>query len=157
MSHSPYEIVFWDRFEFPVSPEALWSDLERTDLYAGWWRWMRDLQVDGDWPEEGSALVFRAQAPIPYPLHLRTESVHSERPRVLEVRVSGGLQGRGRLELLEAAGSTIAEVTWRVEVASTRLRPVIRAARPILVAAQHWAVRVALRGFRSHLAEHRSG
>lgn len=152
---SPYEIGFRDSFWFPATPNDLWADLTRTDLYPRWWRWMRAIEVEGDWPRAGSALSFRVVAPIPYPMRLRTEVVRADEPTVLEVRVTGSLQGRGGLRFAAEAPGTRATVTWNVEIASARLRPVIHLARPVLVRAQHWAVRVALRGFRAHLERSR--
>lgn len=151
MPGSPYRIAFEGSFAFPIPPERLWAALERTEDYPRWWRWMRDIEVTGDWPEEGSTLTFNVAAPIPYRLRLTVTVEEEASPRSVKAQVEGSLTGEGGLDLEPTSEGTNAQVGWDVEVTSRALRPMIGIARPILVRAQHWAVTVALRGFRRHL------
>ena len=112
---------------------------------------MRDIEVTGAWPEEGSTLTFNVAAPIPYRLRLTVTVEDEDPPRSVHARVEGSLAGEGSLELEPASEGTAARAEWDVEVTSRALRPMIGIVRPVLVKAQHWAVRVALRGFRRHL------
>lgn len=153
MEGSSFQISFRGSYRFDAPPEALWEALGRTDLYSSWWRWMRRVEVAGRVPERGSEVTFAVLAPIPYRLRMGVLVTEAEHPRVIEARIDGDLTGGGRLHLHRSRNGTTVDVAWDVEVARRSLRAAIHVARPLLVRAQHWAVGVALRGFRRYLAE----
>lgn len=153
MDGSARGISFEDTYEFAAAPQEMWQALGRTDLYPSWWKWMRDVHVEGRVPESRSVVAFRIFAPIPYRMRLSVEVTEADQPHRIEARIAGDLSGRGRLVFEPSGGGTTVQVGWDVEVANQTLRSLIRVSRPLLIRAQHWAVGVALRGFRRYLTE----
>ena len=143
------------RFETTVTFTAprpfVWDALKKVELFETWWEWMRDVRLEGEALTEGSTISFTIDPPIPYRMDVVVDVVAAVEGSSLEGRVTGDLDGRASLRLAGDGASTDATVGWDVEITSPVIRPVIRIARPVLVRAQTWAVRVALRGFRDHL------
>lgn len=153
MDSGSYQVSFEGYYRFEASPEELWEALGRSDLYTRWFRWMRDVEVAGSVPERGSSVSFKVFAPIPYRIRLRVEVVSAVRPKRVHASVEGDLRGRASLALETEGTGSVVRVKWDVVVVGRALRPAMRVARPLLLRAQHWAVDVALRGFRRHLSE----
>ena len=153
MSHSRYGVSFRDTFYFEATPEELWRALQRTDRFESWWQWMKDVELSGSALAPGSVISFRIDPPGPYELSIYVGVTSSTPARSLEGDVGGDLHGRARLDLSPEGTGTSAKVAWDLELANRAIRAVIWIARPVLLRAQHWAVEVALNGFRRHLAD----
>ncbi len=102
---------------------------------------------------EGSSIAFTIDPPIPYHLEIAVFVTEADEGRFLRGQVNGDLAGDARFELSGDDSSSEVRVAWDVEIKSHVIRPVILIARPVLIRAQHWAVEVALRGFRRYLRE----
>ncbi|MDQ4144296.1 MAG: hypothetical protein M3198_11240 [Actinomycetota bacterium] len=150
---NPHLFEFNGTFELPLTVEETWDELERTDQYETWWPWMRKLEVVGDPLDPGTTFSFLIVAPIPFTMRLKAEVTRAQPPCKIEAAVSGDLTGKASMTF-ERAGSrqVTATIWWEVEVTRSSLRSVARATRPILLWGQRWAVDIALRGFRRHLA-----
>lgn len=137
---------------FEAPPDVLWEELERVDMFERWWPWMKDVRLEGDPLTPGSVISFAVDPPVPYRMDIRVEVTKAQPGRFLEGSVSLDLLGTATLRFEPIAEHTSVRVRWDVELANRRIRAGIFIARPILLWAQRWAVEVALRGFRAHLA-----
>lgn len=138
---------------FNAPPDVIWTSLTRTDLFEGWWAWIRDVELDGEPLTEGSTISFTIDPPIPYRMKIAVFVTEAESGRFLRGRVTGDLDGDATFELDGNDASSRVRVAWNVHIKSPVIRPVIVIARPVLLRAQTWAVDVALRGFRRYLAQ----
>jgi hypothetical protein len=115
-------------------------DLERYPLW-----WPQVLAVASLGPDTARVLC---RSRLPYTLDLVLDAV-SRTPPVLEVALSGDLEGWVRWELAEAGGGT--RTTFRQQVtAGGALGVAARALRPVL----EWNHRQMMRGARAGLARH---
>ncbi len=112
---------------------------------------MRNVQLEGEALSPGSTISFGIDPPVPFKMTVRVTVTDSRAAEWIEGDVSGDLSGRARLELHDEPPGALCVVTWDVEIANRGIRRVIHVARPILIWAQHWAVEIALHGFREHL------
>ncbi|MEA2434981.1 MAG: hypothetical protein QOG54_2438 [Actinomycetota bacterium] len=151
---SKYDVSYSGEFDFDdVSPDDLWDALSRVDLFKTWWPWIKDIHLEGEALELGSALTFTIDPPIPYRMRVTVDVVESVDGRYLRGDVSGDLHGTGSLRFDESPLGSDVTTEWKVEVSNPAIKAVIRLARPLLLYAQRWAVEVSLRGFRRYLAE----
>jgi polyketide cyclase/dehydrase/lipid transport protein len=154
---SKYDVSYSGSFDFDdVSPEELWTALSRVDLFHTWWPWIKDIHLEGEALELGSALTFTIDPPIPYKLRVTVDVVESDEDSYLRGDVSGDLHGTGSLRFEEFSGGSEVTTDWNVVVSNPAIKAVIFLARPLLLYAQRWAVEVSLRGFRRYLAERES-
>lgn len=112
---------------------------------------MRDVHLEGEALTPGSSISFGIDPPVPFKMTISVAVTDSEAPRRIEGDVSGDLSGTARLELRDEPPGAVCTVAWDVEIAARGIRRVIHVARPVLLWAQHWAVEIALHGFRDHL------
>lgn len=121
------------RFELTVEPEIVWSALERTDLYVGWWSWLHTLEGGGLRAGETARCVVRA--PLPYSLRF---DVHVEEvvpmTRVV-TRIDGDLVGPAQLDITRLDKGCEARLVWELELQDPVLRPLAVVTRP----AMQWA------------------
>lgn len=78
-------------------PSALWSVLERPDLYGEWVVGTSGSRgADGQWPEVGSSIEYTVRVG-PKEFSGRTVVRRLERPSVLELEAHSGLLGSARI------------------------------------------------------------
>jgi hypothetical protein len=119
-------------WSFAVAPDELWTTLEQTDQYRGWWPWLRGFHVDGDAFVGGSIAHLVIQAPLPYQLRCTIHVDEAVTARTLVTRVTGDLEGPARLELRATPNGSEARLAWTLDVRSSLLRPLASVARPAL-------------------------
>lgn len=148
----PYEMGAAGSFAFPVPPEALWDDVARFDRFEGWWRWLRDLRVDGDGLRGGTVLRGVVVPPVPYRLEVTIELTRCERPHAIDAEVRGSLHGPARLRIARSDGGSRVTVGWRLEMCKPAMRAAAVAAYPLLRWGHDEVVARAVAGYRRHLA-----
>jgi len=107
--------------------EAIW-DCER---WPAWWRGVESVRTleGGDEEGVGSLGRFVWRSRLPYRVEFETRIVRVERPFLMEGRVDGELEGRGRWRLFEEHGVTAVTYDWSVRTTApwmNRLAPVLR-------------------------------
>lgn len=148
---SPFDVSYRGTHDFDAVPEDLWDELAHVERFERWWPWMRDVRLEGEALQPGSAISFRVVPPVRFRMQVRVDVTDSLRPDFIEGAVSGDLSGTARMDLRPRAGGGRCHVSWDVEIADPKVRRIIHAARPVLLWAQRWAVEIALHGFRSYL------
>ncbi|HJR45079.1 MAG TPA: hypothetical protein VJ927_05690 [Actinomycetota bacterium] len=149
---SPYDVSYRGVHLFEASPDELWEELARVERFESWWPWMRDVRLQGEALTPGSVISFRVDPPVPFEMDVRVSVSGASPGAWIEGEVSGDLMGTARLEFEPSGADAVATVSWDVEVANAMFRRAIHVLRPVLVWAQRWAVEIALKGFRDHLA-----
>jgi hypothetical protein len=132
----------------------LWEALNDTQRYPEWWPWLRSFDAAGLRPGTGAACAVRG--PLPYTLEFR---VHVERVvagRSIDTCVTGDLEGPARLEIGGTDESSMARLTWSVELRVPLLSAASRVARPVLVWAHDRVVSTGVEQFREHALAPRS-
>ncbi|MEE4542936.1 SRPBCC family protein [Streptomyces sp. V4-01] len=110
----------WSHYRFrsawhlDAPPEAVYGVLERPDRYPEWWPQVREVRQT-----DGTSGVLRFRSLLPYDLTVTARSVrHDPRLRVLEVAMTGDLEGWVRWTVLAAepaaAGSPPATARTRL-------------------------------------------
>ena len=169
------------RFTFPVTPLELWSAIERIDQFERWWSWLGDLQLDGDGLRAGSVLRGTVAPPVPYRMRVAVELGRCEPGELIDAAVTGDLAGEARLRLepagrgtldgnplsgesarsgtgaAEPVSSTVAEVTWSLEMKQLPMRVAARFAYPLLRWGHDRVVEATVAGFRRQLASRPTG
>jgi uncharacterized protein YndB with AHSA1/START domain len=150
---SPYDVAFTGTYEFDAPPDYLWESLTRIELFEQWWPWMRDVSLEGKALTTGSAISFRIDPPVPYVLRITVHVDDAVEGQSLKGTITGDLTGTATLVFEPSGTHTRATVGWDLEIANRPIRAAIRVARPLLLWAEKWAVKIALGGFRRYLRE----
>lgn len=131
---------------FPVAPAELWGALSRTDRFQEWWPWLRTFESDG-LVEAGVAHCV-VRAPVPYSLRFDVTVVEVVPQRLVDTRVSGGLEGPARLEVTAHPHGSEARLSWELELREPLLRAASQVARPVMEWGHNWVVDSGVRQFR---------
>ncbi len=151
MVASPFDVSYSGAHRFDASAEDLWRELSQVHRFESWWPWMRDVHLEGEALTPGSTISFGIDPPVPFKMTISVAVTDAKAPEWIVGEVSGDLSGIARLELRDDLPGAVCTVAWDVEIANRGIRRVIHVARPVLLWAQHWAVEIALHGFRDHL------
>ncbi|MFE3251250.1 SRPBCC family protein [Streptomyces sp. NPDC059209] len=134
------------RLDFP--PDVVFGVLERAGEYPDWWPQVREVT-----PVDERTGTARFRSVIPYDLVVRArESRNDPRARVLEIGMTGDLEGWARWTLSARGGGTHALYEQEVVVNKPLLRRLAVAGRPFFVANHALMMRAGWRGLRKVLA-----
>jgi len=147
---SPYVIEYHGVFRFPVPPDAMWAELERMDLFGGWWRWLRDFH-HGQGLRPGSVLHGTVVPPLPYRMRLRVVLEECVPPSRIDAAVHGDLEGDAHLVLEPFGSGTQATVSWTFEMKQPSMTLAALVAHPLLRWGHDRVVDATASGFRRHL------
>ncbi|WP_431982023.1 SRPBCC family protein [Streptomyces qinglanensis] len=137
------------RAVWPVAapPSRVYAALERIEAYPAWWPQVRGFTRTG---EDSGVLHIRAA--LPYRLSI---GLHAGRrdpaAGILDVGMSGDLEGRARWTVRPADGGSVALFTQDVEMGKRPLRLLAVPARPLFVANHRLMMRGGLHGLRALL------
>lgn len=134
------------RLDFP--PDVVFGVLERAGEYPDWWPQVREVT-----PVDERTGTARFRSVIPYDLVVRArERRNDPRARVLEIGMTGDLEGWARWTLRARGGGTHALYEQEVVVNKPLLRRLAVAGRPFFVANHALMMRAGRRGLRKVLA-----
>jgi hypothetical protein len=135
------------------TPEEVSRALEDIGGYPRWWPEVRAVdRIDDD------TVRIVARSFLPYSLTFEaTDSRHDDQAGVLEVRLSGDLEGFSRWTLRAEAGGTRATFEEEVITRKTSLRRLAAVARPFFRLNHSLMMRNGWRGLRVYLAGYRAG
>jgi hypothetical protein len=144
----PAPFRYDERFSLAVTPEGLWSALERTDRYVDWWSWLQVFECDG--LQSGDVARCVVRAPLPYSLRFTVHVDEVVTPERIVTHVDGDLVGPARLEILSRPDGCEARLAWELELRDPVLRPLATLTRPAMQWAHDRVVQVGLVEFRRH-------
>ena len=138
---SDYDFLTRWRFQAPL--EAVWAQLAAPEDWPAWWRGVErvDLLEKGDTDDIGSLRRYTWKSKLPYRLAFEMRSTRIEKPRLMEGRAQGELEGMGRWELREEEGWTAVDYHWQVRATKAWMR----ALAPLLKPAFAWNHDVVMR------------
>ena len=151
MVGSPYVFDYQGRFNFPASPEEVWSAIEHVERFESWWGWLRELRVEGEGLAAGSVLHGVVAPPLPYRMRIRVVMESCAPPSRIDASVHGDLVGHARLVLEPDGEGTRASVVWTIEMMQRPMRMAARVAGPLLRWGHDRVVDATVAGFRRHL------
>ncbi|MFG2332060.1 SRPBCC family protein [Streptomyces sp. NPDC048604] len=143
----------WCRYRFrsvwqlAAPPDAVFAVLERAEEYPRWWPQVREVTAVDD--STGTA---RFRSFLPYELVV-TAVARRRDPEagILEIGMSGDLDGWARWTLTEHDGGTRAEFEQEVEVRSRLMRLLAVPGRPVFRFNHALMMRGGRRGLAAHL------
>jgi hypothetical protein len=116
-----------------TSPERAWEAIEDVRAWPGWWRGVERVEVldPGDDRSIGSRHRVTWRSRVPYPLTFDFEVARVDRPRLMEGRAAGDLEGAGSWRLFEHDGVTAVVYDWDVATTRRWMNLVGPVARPV--------------------------
>jgi hypothetical protein len=147
----PYVIAYEGAFDFPLSPDELWDELEHVDRFDSFLLWLSDFRLDGDGLKAGSTLYGVISPPLPYRMRLRVDLDDCQRPSFVRASVHGDLEGDASLVLLPRDGGTRVTAAWTVEMMQRSMRAAARIAYPLLSWGHDRVVEATVGAFRRQL------
>ncbi|MET4924158.1 SRPBCC family protein [Streptomyces sp. PSRA5] len=143
-----YHYRFRSVWELDAAPDIVFGVLERAGEYPDWWPQVREVT-----PVDERCGTARFRSVIPYDLFVRArESRNDPRARVLEMEMTGDLEGWARWTLSARGGGTRALYEQEVVVNKPLLRRLAVAGRPFFLANHALMMRAGRRGLRKVLA-----
>ena len=143
----------WCRYRFrsiwllAAPPDAVYAVLERAEEYPRWWPQVREVVPVDD--RTGTA---RFRSLLPYELVVTAEALRRDPAAgVLEVGMSGDLDGWARWTLTAEGAGTRALYEQEVEVRSPLMRVLGIPGRPLFRANHALMMRGGRRGLAAHL------
>ncbi|MFE1381124.1 SRPBCC family protein [Streptomyces sp. NPDC058740] len=143
----------WCRYRFrsvwrlAAPPDAVYAVLERAEEYPRWWPQVREVV-----PLDEHTGTARFRSLLPYDLVVTAEARRRDpAARILEVRLSGDLDGWARWTLAEEGTGTRALYEQEVEVRSPLMRAFAVPGRPVFRANHALMMRGGRRGLAALL------
>lgn len=126
-----YEFVTHWTISAPV--DRVWRELMAPDEWPTWWRGVERVRLirSGGDDDLGAIRECTWRSRLPYRLVFSFETTRVEKPRVIEGRATGELEGMGRWTLEPAGTSTRVRYDWQVRAAKPWIRWLSPIARPI--------------------------
>jgi hypothetical protein len=138
---------FHSRWALPGPPSAVYAALERAEDYPRWWRQVREVRRT-----DGTTGLLRVRSVLPYDLTFTAREVrHDPAAGVLEIAMTGDLDGWARWTVTAAGTGTLARYDQEVEVRKPLLRRFAVLGRPLLRANHRWMMSAGRRGLAAHL------
>jgi carbon monoxide dehydrogenase subunit G len=144
-------IDYQGTFDFELPPEAMWTALEHSERFEGWWGWLREFRLDGGGLQAGSVLRGLVSPPVPYEMRVRVTLDRCTRPQQIDASVSGDLKGDAHLAFSPRGTGTRADVAWTIEMTQRPMRIAARVASPLLRWGHDRVVDATVIGFRRNL------
>lgn len=143
----------WSHYRFrtqwalPAPPATVYDVLEQAEDYPRWWPQVREVNRLDD-----TTGVIRIRATLPYDLTFTAREVRRDRVGgVLEIAMTGDLEGWARWRITGAGAGTLARYEQEVDVNKPLLRRLSVPGRPVF-RANHWLMmRAGRRGLAAYL------
>ncbi|MFE0104264.1 SRPBCC family protein [Streptomyces sp. NPDC059009] len=143
----------WSHFRFrsvwelAAGPDAVFAVLERAEDYPLWWPQVREVTSTGE--DQGLA---RFRSLLPYDLLVTARAVRRDQGAgVLEVAMSGDLEGWARWTVRAWPGGTRAVYEQEVEVRKPLMRRLAVPGRPLFLLNHGLMMRAGRRGLVRYL------
>src|SRR5690242_19968464 len=138
---------FRSLWALPAPPAAVYAVLERPEEYPRWWRQVREVTRLDD-----TTGVVRVRSLLPYDLTFTVREVRRDPAAgILEVELSGDVDGWARWTVTAAESGTLARYDQVVDVRKPLLRRLAVPGRPVFRANHRLMMRAGRRGLRAYL------
>ncbi|MFE1292108.1 SRPBCC family protein [Streptomyces sp. NPDC058751] len=134
-------------WELPAPPAEVYAVLERAETYPRWWPQVREVR-----PVDEHSGVIRIRSVLPYDITVTARAARRDpEAGVLEIGMSGDLDGWARWTFEAAGPGTLARYDQEVHVTTPLLRRLAVPGRPFFRANHALMMRAGRRGLRAHL------
>lgn len=147
-------VMDWCRYRFrsvwdlPRAPEDVYAVLERVEEYPRWWPQVREVT-----PVDDHSGIARFRSFLPYDLVVTArERRRDPAAGVLEIAMSGDLEGWARWTVAAGSGGTRAVYDQEVEVRRPLMRRLAVPGRPVFLLNHALMMRAGRRGLTAYLA-----
>ncbi|WP_329555899.1 SRPBCC family protein [Streptomyces sp. NBC_00696] len=138
---------FRARWDLPVPPAVVYPLLERAEDYPRWWP-----QVRGVDPIDDTSGVISIRASLPYVLTFTAREVRRDPDAgVLEIAMTGDLEGWARWTLMAEGSGTLARYDQEVDLNRPSLRRFAALGRPVFRFNHALMMRAGRRGLLAYL------
>ena len=138
---------FRARWDLPVPPAVVYPLLERAEDYPRWWP-----QVRGVDPIDDTSGVISIRASLPYVLTFTAREVRRDPVAgVLEIAMTGDLEGWARWTLTADGSGTLARYDQEVDLNRQSLRRFAAVGRPVFRFNHALMMRAGRRGLLAYL------
>ena len=123
--------------------ERVWDAIYESERWPEWWRGVEEAERLGDGDEDGIGQVGRYlwRSRLPYPVRFEITTTRVDRPRLLEGRAVGELEGTGLWRLFEDDGITAVLYEWNVSTTRAWMNLLAPIARPVFRWNHDWVMR----------------
>lgn len=150
---SDYEFITVWHFDSPL--EAVWEEISASEKWPDWWKGvLRVVELKpGDPDGVGSIRRSTWKSALPYKLEFDLEVVRVEKPRLIEARAFGELEGTGLWQFTsEGENKTRVQYDWRVKTTKPWMNYIAPLARPFFKWNHDIIMRWGEEGLRKRLA-----
>jgi uncharacterized protein YndB with AHSA1/START domain len=146
------EYTFVDEWDVAAPPADVFDVLADGTTYPQWWKPVYlEVRRKGEYTHQH----FKGR--LPYHLHTRTRTTHSERPHRIEGETDGDLRGTGIWTLTpNSDGGTHVRFDWRVHADRRLLKVLTPILRPALRWNHSWAIARAIEGLEPYVVQTRA-
>ncbi|MGW3653757.1 SRPBCC family protein [Streptomyces sp. NPDC000878] len=138
---------FRTRWTLPAPPATVYDLLEQAEDYPRWWPQVRAVDRLDD-----TTGVIRIRATLPYDLVFTAREVRRDPAAgILEIAMTGDLDGWARWTLTPAGSGTLARYDQEVDVTKPLMRLLAVPGRPLFRANHALMMRAGQRGLTAHL------
>ena len=122
--------------------EQTWEVIEDTLSWPEWWRGVVRVEElsPGDENRVGARYLIEWRSRLPYPIAFEFAVDRVERPRLMEGRAVGELDGTGRWRLWEQDGVTAVTYEWEVATTKRWMNLLAPLARPVFAWNHDWVM-----------------
>ncbi|WP_406836495.1 SRPBCC family protein [Streptomyces sp. AHU1] len=134
-------------WELPAPPADVYAVLEQAEAYPRWWPQVREVR-----PVDEHSGVIRIRSVLPYDITITARTARRDpEAGVLEIGMSGDLDGWARWTLVAAGPGTRARYDQEVHVTTPLLRRLAVPGRPFFRANHALMMRAGRRGLKARL------
>lgn len=138
---------FRTRWTLAASPTAVYDALEQAEDYPSWWPQVREVDRIDD-----TSGTIRIRSLLPYDLKFTAREVRRDPAAgILEIAMTGDLDGWARWTLTTAGTGTLAQYDQEVDVTKPLMRLLAVPGRPLFRANHALMMRAGRRGLAAHL------
>lgn len=131
MSFGDYAFTTVWRIQAPR--EAVWEAIHHAERWPEWWRGVESVTEIKTGNSEGIGTQHRFvwKSVIPYRLSFQVETTRAERPRLIEGRASGELEGKGVWHFESEGKWTFVRYDWNVRTCVAWMNLLAPLLRPV--------------------------
>lgn len=146
-----FQLVSHWHLDAPI--ERVWEALKATQEWPSWWPYVKSVQEldPGDAEGLGAVRHIAWSSRLPYGVAFDVKVVRMQRPRLMQGRATGQLNGTGTWELMPEGSTTRVRYTWCVDLGSRWMRLTAPLLAPVFRWNHNGVMKAGAEGLARHL------